>query len=298
MPALDWLSGQPAWLAAAAGAVLGLLVGSFLNVVIYRLPRMLERQWAAEARQIAADAGPDAAVSADTAAPAEEPFNLLVPRSRCSSCGHGITWYENIPVFSYLALRGRCSACREPIGARYPLVELLTGVLFAACAWRWGMTGTALAWCGFAATLVALAGIDWDTTLLPDDLTLPLLWAGLVVAALGLTDVAVTDAIWGAVAGYLALWAVYWAFKLATGKEGMGYGDFKLFAALGAWFGWQGLLPVILLASVAGIVVGLAMKAASRLRQGGMVPFGPFLALGGLAAMLIGPPALLRYIGL
>jgi len=298
MPALDWLSGQPAWLAAAAGAVFGLLVGSFLNVVIYRLPRMLERQWAAEARQIAADAGPDAAISADTAAPADEPFNLLVPRSRCSSCGHGITWYENIPVLSYLALRGRCSACREPIGARYPLVELLTGVLFAACAWRWGMTGTALAWCGFAATLVALAGIDWDTTLLPDDLTLPLLWAGLVGAALGLTDVAVTDAIWGAVAGYLALWAVYWAFKLVTGKEGMGYGDFKLFAALGAWFGWQGLLPVILLASVAGIVAGLAMKAASRLRQGGMVPFGPFLALGGLAAMLIGPPALLRYIGL
>jgi leader peptidase (prepilin peptidase)/N-methyltransferase len=304
MPAAELLSGQPAWLPVAAGALLGLLVGSFLNVIIYRLPRMLERQWAAEARQIAADAasagyGPDtpAAVSADAAAPAE-PFNLVVPRSRCPSCGHGITWYENIPVFSYLALRGRCSACRKPIGVRYPLVELLTGALFAACAWRWGMTWAALAWCGFAAMLVVLARIDWDTTLLPDDLTLPLLWAGLIVAALGLTDVAVTDALWGAVAGYLALWAVYWIFKLATGKEGMGYGDFKLFAALGAWLGWQGLLPVILLASVAGIVAGLAMKATGRLRQGGMVPFGPFLALGGLAAMLIGPPALLRYIGL
>ena len=296
MPA-DVLPGLPAWLPAAIGAVFGLLVGSFLNVVIYRLPRMLERQWAAEARALAADSAAPAAQE-DAAAVSAEPFNLVVPRSRCPACGHQITWYENIPIFSYLALRGRCSACRAPISARYPLVELLTAVLFAACAWRWGLTWPALAWCGFAAVLVALAGIDWDTTLLPDDLTLPLLWAGLIVAALGLTGVTLADALWGAVAGYLALWAVYWAFKLATGKEGMGYGDFKLFAALGAWFGWQGLLPVILLASVAGIIAGLAMKAARRLRDGGMVPFGPFLALGGLAAMLIGPRALLRYIGL
>ena len=289
------LPGQFAWLLAAIGAVFGLLLGSFLNVVIYRLPKMLERQWAAEAREFmtdgaapatAADAGPDAAAA---------PFNLAVPRSHCPACGHAIAWYENIPVFSYLALRGRCSACRAPIGMRYPLIELLTGALLAACAWRWGLTWTALAWCGFAAALVALAGIDWDTTLLPDDLTLPLLWAGLIVAALGLTGVTVADAVWGAAAGYLALWAVYWAFRLVTGKEGMGYGDFKLFAALGAWFGWQGLLPVILLAAVAGIVVGLALKAARRLRAGGMVPFGPFLALGGLAAMLIGPRALLRH---
>jgi leader peptidase (prepilin peptidase)/N-methyltransferase len=279
------------------GAVFGLLIGSFLNVVIYRLPRMLERQWADEARQIAADSAAPAAQAAAPSVP-DEPFNLVVPRSHCPACGHRIAWYENIPVFSYLALRGRCSACRAPIGVRYPLVELLTGALFAACAWRWGLTGTALAWCGLAATLVALAGIDWDTTLLPDDLTLPLLWAGLLVAALGLTGVAVADAVWGAAAGYLALWAVYWVFKLATGKEGIGYGDFKLFAALGAWFGWQGLVPVILLASVAGIIAGLALKAARRLRAGGMLPFGPFLALGGLAAMLIGPRALLRYVGL
>jgi leader peptidase (prepilin peptidase)/N-methyltransferase len=303
----DLLPGLPAWLPAVIGAVFGLLVGSFLNVVIYRLPKMLERQWVTEAQDIVADsaapaaqidAGLNAAPGAPGSAASAEPFNLLVPRSHCPACGHPIAWYENVPVFSYLALRGRCSACRAPISARYPLVELLTGLLFAACAWRWGLTGTTLVWCGFAATLVALAGIDWDTTLLPDGLTLPLLWAGLIVAALGLTGVAVADALWGAVAGYLALWAVYWAFKLATGKEGMGYGDFKLFAALGAWFGWQGLLPVILLASVVGIIVGLGMRASSRLRPGGMVPFGPFLALGGLAAMLIGPRALLRYVGL
>ncbi|MDR2991411.1 MAG: prepilin peptidase [Burkholderiaceae bacterium] len=298
-----WLSGLPAWLSAVTGAVFGLLIGSFLNVVIYRLPKMLERQWAAEAQNIVAgNAVPavqgDAGLDTITRVAPAEPFNLLVPRSRCPACGHPIAWYENIPVFSYLALRGRCSACHAPIGARYPLVELLTGLLFAVCAWRWGLTWTALAWCGFTATLVTLAGIDWDTTLLPDDLTLPLLWAGLIVAALGLTGVAVTDALWGAVAGYVALWAVYWVFKLVTGKEGMGYGDFKLFAALGAWFGWQGLLPVILLASVVGIVAGLALKATSRLHSGGMVPFGPFLALGGLAAMLIGPRALLRYAGL
>jgi leader peptidase (prepilin peptidase)/N-methyltransferase len=297
--------GLPAWLGALVGGGFGLLVGSFLNVVIYRLPKMLERQWAAEAAQIAAehaaaqaDAGAAAAIAAAPSGPAPEPFNLAVPRSSCPSCGHRIAWYENIPVFSYLALRGRCSACHAPIGARYPLVELCTGALCAFCAWRWGLTWTALAWCGLAAALLALAGIDWDTTLLPDDLTLPLLWAGLIVAALGLTGVTVTDAVWGAVTGYLALWAIYWAFKLLTGKEGMGYGDFKLFAALGAWFGWQGLLPVILLASVVGVIVGLALKARRALREGGVVPFGPFLALGGLATMLLGRQALLRYLGL
>jgi len=293
----------PAWLCAVVGGIFGLLVGSFLNVVIYRLPKMLERQWADEAAQIAgptAAAQADAAHSADAGSAAQsciKPFNLVVPRSACPLCGHAIAWYENIPVLSYLALRGRCSACHAPISVRYPLVELFTGLLFAVCAWRWGLTWTALAWCGFAAALVALAGIDWDTTLLPDNLTLPLLWAGLICAALGLTGVTVTNALWGATAGYLVLWAIYWVFKLVTGKEGMGYGDFKLFAALGAWFGWQGLLPVILLASVVGVAVGLALKVRGALREGGAVPFGPFLALGGLATMLIGTRALLRYLG-
>jgi leader peptidase (prepilin peptidase)/N-methyltransferase len=267
--------------------VFGLLIGSFLNVVIYRLPKMLERQWAAECADLQGKA-PDEA----------PPFNLITPRSRCQVCGHPIRWYENIPVASYLALKGSCSACKAAISMRYPLVEMATGVLFAWCAWRWGLSLTALAWCGFAATLVALTLIDWDTTLLPDDLTLPLLWAGLLASALRWTDVPLVHSVWGAVGGYMSLWLVYQAFKLLTGKEGMGYGDFKLFAALGAWFGWQALVPIILMASVIGAVTGIGMKFTSSLREGGYVPFGPFLALGGLTAMIFGPSAILRTIGL
>ena len=221
---------------AAMAGVLGLLVGSFLNVVIYRLPRMMERQWAEECAQLEGKPVPEA-----------ETLNLMRPRSRCRQCGHAIRWYENVPVVSWLALRGKCSACGSRIGLRYPLVELATGVLFFFAVRFWGVTPSAAAWCGFAAAIVALAMIDWDTTLLPDDITLPLLWAGLIVAALGWTGVTLPQALWGAVAGYLSLWAVYQAFKLLTGKEGMGYGDFKLFAALGAWFGWQALVPIILI---------------------------------------------------
>ena len=275
------------WMQAAVGGLLGLLVGSFLNVVIYRLPKMMERQWAAECAEFTGQSAPE-----------QERFNIVVPRSRCQQCGHQIRWYENIPVLSYLFLGGKCSACKTRISPRYPLVEIATGALFLYCVWRWGWTWTAAAWCGFAATLVALTLIDWDTTLLPDDLTLPLLWSGLLAALLGWTSVPVDSAIWGAVAGYLSLWLVYWAFKLTTGKEGMGYGDFKLFAALGAWFGWQALVPIVLMASVIGAVVGLGMKAMSALREGGVVPFGPFLALGGLTAMLFGPQSILRVIGL
>lgn len=272
---------------AAVAGFFGLLIGSFLNVVIYRLPKMLERQWAAECADLQGTPPDDA--------PA---FNLITPRSRCQTCGHQIRWYENIPVASYLALKGSCSACKSAISMRYPLVEMATGVLFAWCAWRWGLTMTALAWCGFSATLVALTLIDWDTTLLPDDLTLPLLWAGLIASALRWTGVPLADSVWGAVAGYMSLWLVYQAFKLLTGKEGMGYGDFKLFAALGAWFGWPALVPIILMASVIGAVIGIGMKFASNLREGGYVPFGPFLALGGLTAMVFGPSAILRTVGL
>ncbi|MDM0031689.1 A24 family peptidase [Variovorax sp. J22P271] len=275
---------------AALAGVLGLLIGSFLNVVIYRLPKMLERQWAAECASLADG---DAA-----AAPALEPFNLMVPHSRCQQCGHVIRWYENIPVLSYLALRGRCSSCKTPIGLRYPVVELLTGALFAWCVWRMPGQYGALAWCAFAAALLALALIDWDTTLLPDDITLPLLWGGLLASIAGFTGVPLAQAVWGAVAGYLSLWAIYWLFKLTTGKEGMGYGDFKLFAAFGAWFGWQALVPIILMASVIGVVVGLALKFSSRLREGGYVPFGPFLAAAGFTAMIFGPDAILRAVGL
>ena len=276
------------WLDAALAGIFGLLVGSFLNVVIYRLPKMMERQWAAECAEL----------SGQPAAAAPDQFNLVVPRSRCQQCGHQIRWYENIPVLSYLLLRGRCSACAAPISPRYPLVELVTGLLFAWCVWRWGWGWSAAAWCVFSAVLVALTLIDWDTTLLPDDLTLPLLWLGLIAAALGLTGVPLADAVWGAVAGYLSLWLVYWGFKLLTGKEGMGFGDFKLFAALGAWFGWQALVPLILMASVIGAVVGIALKFASGLREGGYVPFGPFLALAGLTGMVFGPQAILRAVGL
>lgn len=277
------------WLGAALGGVLGLLIGSFLNVVIYRLPKMMEQQWAAELAELEAE-------KQGTQLPkgSQEPFNLMTPRSRCPACGHAVQWYENIPVLSYLFLRGRCSACKTPISARYPLVELLTGALFFFCVYRWGVTPTGFAWCGFSAALVALAFIDWDTTLLPDDITLPLLWAGLLGSALQWTSVPLQASVTGAAAGYLSLWLVYWGFKLATGKEGMGYGDFKLFAALGAWFGWQALVPIILMSSIIGAIVGIVMKISSRLREGGYIPFGPFLVGAGLTAMVFGPNAILN----
>lgn len=281
---------------AALLGLLGLLVGSFLNVVIHRLPKMMELRWAAECADL--QSKEECPAPAAPAAPEPEPFNLMVPRSRCPHCGHQIRWFENIPVFSYLALKGKCGQCTQPISARYPAVEAATAALFAWCGWQWGLGWEALAWCGFSAAVLALACIDWDTTLLPDDITLPLLWAGLCAAGLRLTDTALPDALWGAVAGYLSLWLVYWAFKLITGKEGMGYGDFKLFAAFGAWFGWQALIPVILMASVIGAVIGIAIKLKGNLREGGYVPFGPFLAVAGLTSMVFGPSAILTTIGL
>lgn len=279
---------------AALLGLLGLLVGSFLNVVIHRLPKMMEFHWAAECAELQRDT--NGVVNEHTVDPVR--FNLMVPRSRCPHCGHQIRWFENIPVVSYIALRGKCGNCATPISARYPAVELVCGALFAWCGWNWGLTWEALAWCGFSASVLALACIDWDTTLLPDDITLPLLWAGLCAAGLGLINTALADALWGAVAGYLSLWLVYWAFKLTTGKEGMGYGDFKLFAAFGAWFGWQALIPVILMASIIGAVVGIGIKVWGQLREGGYVPFGPFLAMAGLTAMVFGPSAILAFIGL
>ncbi len=272
---------------AGLAGLLGMLIGSFLNVVIYRLPIMMEAQWKAECAEL----GGQTLASAPA-------FNLMTPRSRCPSCSHQLSWFENIPVLSYLVLRGRCKHCQATISLRYPAVELATGVLFFFCAWRYGVTPQALLWSGFSAALLTLALIDWDTTLLPDDITLPLLWAGLIASALQLSGVLLADAVWGAVGGYMSLWLVYWAFKLATGKEGMGFGDFKLFAALGVWFGWQALVPVILMASVIGAMVGIAMKFSSGLRAGGYVPFGPFLAGAGLTAMVVGPQTMLRSVGL
>ncbi|AVO40554.1 prepilin peptidase [Simplicispira suum] len=278
-----------AWLDATVAGVFGLLIGSFLNVVIYRVPRILEGQWEREIADYAASRTAEVASGSAVAEP--EPFNLLVPRSRCQTCGHQLRWFENIPVFSYLGLRGKCASCGARISMRYPLVELLTGALFVYCAQRFGLTATGAAWAFFCAMLVAMAFIDWDTTLLPDNLTLPLLWAGLLASAAGLIEVPLVQSVVGAAAGYLSLWLVYWAFKLATGKEGMGYGDFKLFGALGAWFGWPALVPLILMASVVGACVGIAMKVASSLREGGYVPFGPFLVGAGLAALILGPNA-------
>ncbi len=301
MLSADWLS--VGLLEVGLLGLLGLLVGSFLNVVIYRLPKMMENQWAAEYAQMTAVNAADsstatAKLEANPTTPLAPTFNLMVPRSRCQACGHQIRWFENIPVASYLFLRGKCSNCGTHISLRYPAVELVTGALFAWCAWKWGLSATALAWCAFSAAIVALAMIDWDTTFLPDDITLPLLWGGLIAAALKLTAVALPASLWGAVAGYLSLWSVYWAFKLITGKEGVGYGDFKLFAAMGAWFGWQALIPIILMASVIGAIVGIAMKFSSGLREGGYIPFGPFLAGAGLTAMFFGPAAILQFVGL
>ncbi len=275
-------------LAVVGFFVLGLLIGSFLNVVVHRLPIMMERGWERECRELRNEPpGPDA-----------EPFNLVVPRSRCPKCGHPIAWYENIPLLSYAFLRGRCAQCATPISARYPLVELATGLLFAWCGHRYGLTTTALVWSGFAAALLTLALIDWDTTLLPDDITLPLLWGGLIAAQLGFSGTPLASALWGAVAGYLALWSIYWLFKLATGKEGMGYGDFKLLAALGAWFGWEALIPIILMSSVIGAIVGIALKINSKLREGGYIPFGPFLAGAGLTVLVVGSTGIRRLLGI
>ena len=266
-------------------ALAGLCIGSFLNVVIHRLPLMLERSWKLDSADLLG-------VKVDV--PAE--VTLSAPRSRCPSCGHQIAWHENIPVLSYLRLGGKCSACHARISPRYPAFEIITALLFAGLAWRLGAHPSTLAWCAFASVLVALAGIDWDTTLLPDSLTLPLLWGGLIASAVGLT-VPLSAAVWGAVAGYLSLWSVYWLFKLATGKEGMGHGDFKLLAALGAWLGVSMVLPVVLGASVIGAIVGIGMKLASNLREGRYVPFGPFLAGSGLAVLFIGSPTILDWLG-
>lgn len=269
-------------------AVLGLCIGSFLNVVIHRVPLILERQWKRDSAEMLGLPSPPADDGA--------PISLSKPGSRCPSCKTPIRWSANIPLFSYLALRGRCGACGQPISLRYPLIEVGCAVLFALVAWRIGAQPTALLWCGFVAALLALAGIDWDTTLLPDNITLPLLWAGLAAAALRLT-IPLSDAVWGAIAGYLCLWSVYWLFKLTTGKEGMGYGDFKLLAALGAWLGPSMIVPIILSASVIGALVGIAMKLSQSLREGRYVPFGPFLAAAGVAVLLLGQDRVLGWLG-
>ncbi len=279
---------------------LGLLVGSFLNVVIHRLPIMMERAWKEDCRQLQAEqAEKSEDVVVDTSENGAESsrFNLVVPRSRCPNCGHQIRWFENVPIISWLALGRKCASCKTSISARYPAIELLTGVLFAFCGWQWGLNYVALAWCGFSAAIVSLTFIDFDTSLLPDDITLPLLWGGICLAALGQLQASLAQSVWGAVAGYMSLWSIYQLFKVATGKEGMGFGDFKLFGALGAWFGVASLLPIILIASIVGSIVGITLKLTGKLGDQ-PIPFGPYLALGGLGAMLLGPTTMLRWLGL
>jgi leader peptidase (prepilin peptidase)/N-methyltransferase len=296
---LELLAQSPTAFIAVA-LLVGLVVGSFLNVVIYRLPIMLERQWQGESAALAgAVAGKPAPAAADATA-----FNLVVPRSSCPACRAPIHALQNIPLLSYLALRGRCARCKVAISARYPAVELLSGIATAVVAWQLGF-GWAAA-CGIVVTwfLIALTFIDLDVQLLPDCLTLPLLWLGLLASLTGWASSAESlpsdpvSAIGGAALGYLSLWALYHLFRLATGKEGMGYGDFKLLAALGAWLGWQMLLPIVLLSAAVGAIVGGALIALRRQQRGNPIPFGPFLAAAGWVAMLWGPALVARYLGL
>jgi leader peptidase (prepilin peptidase) / N-methyltransferase len=252
--------------------IFGLLIGSFLNVVIHRLPKILENQWAQEAAQYNGTELPTS----------DQPYNLIKPGSACPKCHTPLTWANNLPVISYLIQRGRCTHCGVSISIRYPLVELACALLFAACAWHFPITITALAWAGFCAVLLAATAIDWDTSLLPDVLTLPLMWAGLLCSALGWVALPLNSAVWGAAIGYLSLWSVYWVFKWVTGKEGMGYGDFKLLAALGAWLGPVAIIPILLISCIIGAAIGIGLKMSNKLSPDNTLPFGPYLALAGL----------------
>jgi leader peptidase (prepilin peptidase)/N-methyltransferase len=260
----------------SVSVIFGLMIGSFLNVVIYRLPKMMEQEWHHNCLELQGKEIPHTTK-----------FTLAKPRSVCPHCAHKISAYENIPVISYLFLKGRCSACKAPISPRYPLVELLTAGLVGLVSWKFGYSYTMLFAAIFTFALIALTFIDFDTQLLPDDITLPLLWLGLLFNVnYGFTDL--KSAVIGAMAGYLVLWSVFWLFKLVRGKEGMGYGDFKLLAAIGAWFGWQLLPAVILLASTLGAVIGIALIVLTKRNKDTPMPFGPFLAIGGIAALFYG----------
>ena len=273
-------------LTTALTGILGLLVGSFLNVVIHRLPRMMERDWQLQCAELRGEAAPE-----------KERLSLAAPASRCPHCGHAIRAWENIPVLSFLLLKGRCSGCQAPISLRYPLVEAFTGLLSAFTVWHFGPTLAAAAALLLLWAMVALTGIDFDTQLLPDSITLPLVWLGLLFNISG-TFTDLSSAVIGAMVGYLSLWSVYWLFKLATGKEGMGYGDFKLLAAIGAWLGWQMLPLTILLSSLVGAVVGVALIVLARRGRNVPIPFGPYLAAAGLLALYWGQELTQSYLRL
>lgn len=285
MDFIQALQHTPLLLYVTAGMA-GLCVGSFLNVVIHRLPRMMEAQWRAECAALE---------GAEPAQPAE-PYNLFRPASRCPGCSAPIRAWQNIPVASWVMLRGRCASCRTPISARYPAVEIAAGALGLLMAWRFGPTGAAIAAMAFAWALLALTFIDFDTQLLPDDITLPLMWLGLLVNAFG-TFVDLRSSVFGAAGGYLILWLVYWGFRLVAKKEGMGYGDFKLLAALGAWTGWQVLPFMILVSAGLGAVIGGLLLWLSKSGTDTRIPFGPYLALGGIAGLLCGRQAVTAWLG-
>lgn len=272
-----------------------LLIGSFLNVVIYRLPLMMHREWQEQCAELQAS---------DTPEIPDGPFNLVLPGSACPSCGANISALQNIPVISYLFLRGQCANCKQKISARYPLVELLTALLAAVCAWRFGFGWEALMAMALTCTLVAISMIDYDHQLIPDSIVLPLLWVGLAMSVFAPVSgasalfVSPTASIIGAIAGYLSLWSVYQLFKLITGKEGMGYGDFKLLAALGAWLGWKMLPVIILMSAVVGATVGIMLIVSKRHERSVPIPFGPYLAAAGWIAMLWGPDIVDWYLDL
>ena len=282
------LQSSPLFFAVLCG-IIGLLVGSFLNVVIHRLPKMLEREWQQHCAELNGN-------TTENAPPYNLPrYNLLVPRSACPHCGHKISAPENIPIISFLLLRGKCQGCGAAISARYPVVEALSGLLGGYVAWHFGFGLAALAALLFVWALLALTFIDFDTQLLPDNITLPLLWLGLLFN-LNNIFVDLPSAVLGAIIGYLTLWSIYWLFKLITGKEGMGYGDFKLLAAIGAWLGWKMLPLVILLSSLVGAVIGITLIIVLGRDRNVPIPFGPYLAGGGLIALFWGQPLTQGYL--
>ena len=283
MPLSEILRSEPL-VFVTFSVIFGLMVGSFLNVVIHRLPKMMEREWHNNCLELQGKEAPE-----------QTKYTIVTPRSACPKCGHNITALENIPVISYLMLGGKCKGCKTGISLRYPLIEALTGALIGLVAYHYGYSYSALFAFIFVFALVALTFIDFDTQLLPDDITLPLLWLGLLFNVnAGFTDL--KSAVIGAILGYLILWSVYWAFKLVTGKEGMGYGDFKLLGAIGAWFGWQMLPAVILLSSVVGAMIGIGLIVFKAKGGGTAIPFGPFLALGGIAALFFGQQLMQFYL--
>jgi leader peptidase (prepilin peptidase)/N-methyltransferase len=264
------------YLGIVLAALLGLQVGSFLNVVVWRLPLMMQRQWEEECAQLQGH-------EAET----KPPFNLLTPRSHCTACQTPLRPAHLVPVFSYVWLKGKCGYCATPVSMRYPLVEIAVAAVWAVCVYRWGVSPEALAWACFGSALLTLALIDSDTMLLPDSLTLPLLWVGVLCASVGLLKVSLVQSVWGAALGYGLLWLVQTVFKLVTGKQGMGEGDYKLLAALGAWLGWFALPMVLLIASLSGVLVALFMRWRGRKQAGEPLPFGPYLAVAGVVCAMV-----------